>query len=358
MRIYRPVILFFLILTGCDNPQPPAPPPRPALVAVVGSRPTAGAMSLVGEVVPRYESSQGFRIDGKIIERKAEVGDTVKKGQVVARLDPADTRLNVAAAKADIRAAEASLNLAQAELARYRKLYAQKFISASALDIKEAELKTAHARLSQVKAKSDVLLNQEEYTYLKADRDGIITQIRAEPGQVVETGDVIAQIADKKTLEVLVAVPESEIAQISENEPASIRLWASRERIYTGKAREIAPSADPATRAFNVRVAFLDADEAVKWGMTTRVRFNKPGNSTNNGFLVPSSALTEINGKPGVWVIDADNKAQPREVAAGPFTEHGVSINEGLAAGEKISIAGVHTLVKGQAVKPMLEENP
>ncbi|MBK8815475.1 MAG: efflux RND transporter periplasmic adaptor subunit [Methylococcaceae bacterium] len=358
MKINRLGLLLLSLITGCDKPQPSAPLPRPALVMVVGNQATAHAMSLVGEVRPRYESGQGFRINGKIIARKAEVGDRVKKGQIIVKLDPSDTNLNVASAQANVTAAEASLNLAAAELTRYQKLFAKHFISASALDIKKAELKTAKARLDQEKANAEVAGNQTEYTNLIADRDGILTQIRAEPGQVVEAGEVIAQIADTKLLEVLVAVPESKMAEVSLNIPVNIKLWASPEKIYAGKVREIAPSADSSTRAFNVRVTLQDADDAVKLSMTARVRFNSAATSTENNFLIPNSAVTELNGKPSVWVIDADNKAQPREVVAGGFTENGVSVISGLQAGEKIATVGVHTLVKNQAVKPVIEATP
>jgi RND family efflux transporter MFP subunit len=110
--------------------------------------------------------------------------------------------------------------------------------------------------------------------------------------------------------------------------------------------REIAPAADSSTRAFNVRVMIQGADEAVKLGMTAGVKFSAPAVQQAAELLVPTSALTEINGKKLVWVIDADNRAQPREVIAGQFSENGVQIISGLQAGEKIAIAGVHTLIK------------
>ena len=163
-----------LLLAACDKPAPTEAPPRPALVRVVGEKSAASTMALVGEVRPRYESSQGFRIDGKIIERKVEVGSLVKKGQLIARLDSADSHLNVAAAQASVSAAEAESALALAELNRQRQLFAKKFISASALDVREAQYKTANARLAQVKAQAYVSDNQAQYTQLTADRDGVV----------------------------------------------------------------------------------------------------------------------------------------------------------------------------------------
>jgi membrane fusion protein, multidrug efflux system len=346
------------LLAGCDKPELPSSPPRPALVMVVGTPAEEANISLVGEVLPRYESNQGFRIDGKIIERKVDVGATVKKGQVLALLDPADTDLRLSAAQADVRTAEANLTLATAELARYRQLFTKKFVSASALDVKEAELKTAKAGLAQAQAQADVSANQSQYNHLRADRDGVVTMINAEPGQVVQAGEVVVKIADTQAIEVLVAVPESHREEVKLDTEAKIKLWADPKKIYAGRIREIAPSADPTTRTFNVRVALQEPDDTVKLGMTARVRFNPQDELRDIGFLIPSTALTEINGNKTVWVIDTDNKAQPRPVVAGQFGELGVMVTDGLQAGEKIAIAGVHTLVKGQAVKPMVEATP
>ena len=347
-----------LLLTGCDKPAPPEAPPRPALVNVVGERSAASTMALVGEVRPRYESSQGFRIDGKIIERKVEVGSLVKKGQLIARLDPADSHLNVAAAQATVTAAEAESALALAELNRQRQLYAKKFISASALDVREAQYKTANARLAQVKAQAYVSDNQAQYTQLTADRDGVVTYIHAEPGQVIESGEVIVKVADTRSIDVLVAVPESRMAEVKLNAPVTIRLWSDREKSYTGVVREMSPAAESATRVFNVRVTVTQPDAALKLGITAGVKFTLGDSQSAAGYLIPSKALTEINGKTLVWVVDANNKVQPRSVVAGPFREDGVLITEGLQAGEKIAIAGVHTLVKDQLVKPVIEAAP
>lgn len=360
MKIRLSLLVFLVLLAGCDKPVESIPKPRPTLTMVIGESAVSSAMVLVGEVRPRYEASQGFRISGKIMERKVDVGAQVKKGQVLARLDAADTNLNAAAAMADVHAAEASHALAVAELERQRQLFEKKFISASALDLREAELKTSGARLAQVKAQASVSGNQTHYTSLTADRDGVVTMIRAEPGQVVQAGEAVVQIANLKETEVLVAVPESRMAEVKLNAPVIIKMWANPQKAYKGLVREIAPEADSATRAFNVRVSVTDADEMVKLGMTAGVKFSQQDSQEppKPKLLIPLAALTEINGKKLVWVIDTNNKAQPRAVAAGEFSEDGVLIASGLQAGERIAIAGVHTLVKGLTVKPVSEAMP
>lgn len=364
------LILLGLLLVGCKKPAEVLAPPRPALVVVAGEMTLNEAMVLVGEVKSRYESNLAFRINGKIIERKVDVGQQVKKGQIIARLDAADTNLTAAAAQADVRAAEANHSLAQAELERQRSLYNKKFISASALDLREAELKTSAARLQQVKAQAAVSNNQSRYTALIADRDGVVTQIRAEPGQVVLAGEAIAQIVDSQKVEVLVAVPESRMANLKLDDAVTIKLWANQEnaqenntqdksgqKTYSGKVREIAPAANSATRAFDVRVAVIDADDAIKFGMTAGVSFAEKNASEN--IVIPSTALTKLNGKNSVWVIDNLNNqigiAHSRAVTAGQYTEDGVKITSGLRVGELVAIAGVHTLINGQKVKPVQE---
>lgn len=350
------LLFLALILQACEKPVEPLHPPRPALVTIVGKTAMSKAMVLVGEVKSRYESNQSFRIKGKIVERKVEVGSLVKKGQVLVRLDATDANLSAQAAVADVRSAEASYELAKAEVERQRKLVEKKFISQSALDIREAELKTSAARLQQVKAQAAVSGNQSRYTALVADRDGVITQIHAEPGQVVDTGEMVAQIVDTKLIEVLVAVPESRMAKLKVGDKVAIKLWADREKTYMGTVREIAPAASSTTRAFDVRVAFVDADDVVKLGMTAGVRF---ADVETADMIIPTNALTQINGKNSVWVIDKNGIASPREVITGQFTEDGVPVISGLQAGEMVAIAGVHTLIKGQKVQPLFDKiNP
>ena len=347
--------LVSLLLSACEKPVEPPLPPRPALVTIVGSANTNSSMVLVGEVKSRYETNLAFRIAGKIIERKVEVGSVVKKGQVLARLDASDTSLNASAALADVRAAEANRALAQSEVERQRLLVDKKFISQSSLDKYEAQLKTADARVNQAKALLATSSNQSRYTALVADRDGVITQIQAEPGQVVAVGAMVAKLVDTQQIEVLVAVPESRMNDLKVGDAVKIKLWADQQKIYQGKVREIAPAANSATRAFDVRVSILEADDAVKLGMTAGVNFGK---TETNEMIIPATALTQVDGKTSVWVINKEGIANPQVVTAGQYGEAGVVISSGLQGGEMLAIAGVHTLVKGQKVRPQVEAAP
>lgn len=344
-----------MLLQACHQAEDQPVPPRPALVIVAGE---AGAedsalLALVGEVKSRYESNQSFRVAGKITARKAEVGDIVKKGQVLASIDATDNQLSAQAAKADIQVAQANYALAKSDVERQRLLLAKKFISQSALDSEEAKLKTAAARVKQAQAQAAVANNQSRYTTLTADRNGIITMINAEPGQVVKAGEMVVQIVDMQQIEVQAAVPESRMNEVKVNDLVEVRLWADEEKSYKGKVREITPAASEATRAFDMRVAIIDADARVRLGMTAGVVF---GIKTAQKITLPSSAVTQYEGQNIVWVIDDKGIAKQREVETGPFTEKGIVIHKGLAAGEMVAIAGVHTLVQGQQVKPTIQK--
>ncbi|MDD5277175.1 MAG: efflux RND transporter periplasmic adaptor subunit [Methylovulum sp.] len=349
-------LLALPFLVACDKPMETQTPPRPVLVMKVTDSATDTAMSLVGIVQPRYESAQGFRIAGKITGRRVETGAKVSKGQVIARLDATDSQLNAAAASAEVASAQANHALAIAEVARQRQLFAKKFISASALDIREAELKASSARLAKAKAQANISGNQTQYTTLSADRDGVVSFIQAEPGQVVEAGNIIVKIADTRTVDVLVAVPESRMAEVKRQAPVYLKMWADQRKFYTGVVREIAPEADPATRTFNVRITLQNADAAVRLGMTAGVKFQAPDTENPSALLIPSRAVTAGNGKSQVWVISADHHAQVRDVETGAFREDGVVVRSGLNTGETIAIAGVHTLTQNQLVRPVMEE--
>lgn len=346
----RTLTIAMILLAACETSPPPVTPPRPALVITVGSRTTAAPILLVGEIRPRFESAQGFRIPGKIISRHVEVGTSVHQGQLLVKLDNRDTSLSAQAAEAEVRVAEAEQALASAELARYQQLQTRKFVSEQSVDIKEAQFKTTTAKVNQARRRAEVSDNQTGYTELKAERGGIVTGIHAEPGQVTSAGDVIVRIAVPDTLEAVIAVPESRMNGITVGTAAQVSLWSDPSRIYAGHVREVAPAADSVTRTFQVRVALSGGDKDLRMGMTAGVKFSA---SDDQDWLLPLPAVTQRNGQSTVWVVDSHNQeVHPRVVQTGMFREDGVIIRDGLNEGDQVVVAGVQTLVDGQIVRP------
>jgi RND family efflux transporter MFP subunit len=338
------------IMLGCEKPAEQPAAPRPALVMKIENTDNAQANGFVGEIKARYESSQGFRVGGKINARLVEVGASVKKGQVLARLDSTDANLAVQANQANIAAAEAELSLAQANLERQRLLKDKKFISSAALDQFETANIAAQARLQQAKAQTQVSGNQSRYATLTADRNGIVTMIRAEPGQVVEAGEVVAQIIDPSRLEVQIPVPESRIAQFKQGAQAYMRLWVNREPKYMVSIREIAPSADAITRTFLVKADILAIDEALHPGMTATLFLQQ---TKGVAMRIPSTAISAENNNAFVWVVDANQRVHRQPVVIESYREDGVVLKSGLETGAKIVVVGVQALVEGQEIRPI-----
>ena len=342
-------IALILAATGCAKHAVAPDPIRPVLSQKAVATKTADQTAYSGEVRARYETDLGFRIGGKVIERKVDVGAEVKKGDLLARLDPADARLNADAARAQVAAAEAEFNFASSELTRYKVLLDKGFIGESAFEAKQNTFNSARAKFAAARSQAAVNINQSAYTSLYADQDGVITSITGEVGQVVAAGQAVMRLARPEEMEVVINVAESKIAELQKAQQVLVRLWAQPDKIFRGKVREIAPNADATTRTFSVKVSILKPGPDVKLGMTANVL---AGGSDTEAVLLPLTAIYSQNGKAGVWVVDPQtSKVALRNVEVGQYREDGVTILSGLKAGENIVTAGVHKLIPGQTVR-------
>ena len=341
-----------LVAPGCTKREPPPEVIRPVQLAPVVVGAMAATAVFAGEVKPRHETDLAFRIGGKIVERRVDVGAAVKKGQVLARLDPADVSLQAQAAEAAVAAARTESDFARAELERYQGLYRQKFVSESALDQKRNAMLSAGARLQQAQATLAVNRNQTAYATLVAPEDGVVTGVSAEAGQVVASAQTVMKLARTDEREVAISVPENRIGELEAAQRINVALLATPSRVFTGRVREVSPTVDPATRTFAVRVAVPDGDATLGWGMSANVVAVTAGKGQNA--LVPSTAIYhESDGRPAVWVYDSSARnVTLRVVELGPYREDGVVITRGLNDGEWIVAAGVNKLQAGQTVKP------
>ncbi len=333
-----------VLLVACNKEAAaPAKVERPALTVVVGAQAADSGNIYSGEVHARYETVLGFRIGGKIVERLVDAGALVGKGQVLARLDAADTGLQESEAAARYRQVEEDLK-------RYRELRAQGFVSQSALDAKETELKAATAQVGLAR-------NQAAYTSLMSDRDGVVSATLAEVGQVVSAGQPVVRVAQEGAREVLISIPESRFASTKVGALAEIELGAADGGVATvlrGHVREISPAADSASRTYPARVAFDAVHAKVALGMTARVRLSPSGKEDGKkeaGFLLPLSAIFQQGDKAAVWIVAADRSVSLHPVVVTAYRDDGALVANGIAAGERIVVAGVHKLTAGEKVK-------
>jgi membrane fusion protein, multidrug efflux system len=339
---FAPLFLLPLLLAACSEAPPPPAAPKLVRTVKVGAGDTAldGIdRAYSGEVRARIETTLGFRVAGKLIERRVDVGTVVKAGQVLARLDPADAGLQVTQA-------EAQLSLAAADLARYRDLKARNFISASALDARETAFKAAEAQAALAK-------NQSSYTTLVADRAGVIGQVLAEPGQVVSAGQAVFRLAPDGEREIAIALPEGELGNFKPGQAAEVTFWAASgpaAQPLAGRLREVSPVADPVTRTFAARVSLKDADPLLPLGMTATVRFPTAAAGATR-LIVPLTAIFQQGNQPAVWIVGADATVKLQPVSVSAYTDSGAMVTSGLAGGEQLVAAGVNLLTAGEKVR-------
>ena len=324
------------------------PSPRPVLVYEVKTSSVGGGSTYAGEVKARLETALSFRLAGKLIERKVDVGATVRAGQVLARIDRADPALAAQAALSQQAAIAAEVDLARAEVQRFESLRGKNFVSQSALDARLSSLKAAENRWAAARSQAEVAGHQANYTDLLAETSGVVLAVLAEVGQVVSAGQPILRLAGNSEKEIAISVAENRVGELSSAREFSVRLWADSERSYRGKLREVSPQADPVTRTYAARIALIDADAEVRLGMTATVALVGKSEAT---ILVPTSSVVQKDGQAAVWVLGEGGVITLRKVNVVAWREDGAQLKEGLRIGERIVAAGGHKLMPGEKVR-------
>lgn len=338
-----------LLLAACSAETAPAPKAeRPVQVQKVAYQAEDAARDFVGVVRARYETDLGFRVAGKMVTRLVNVGDRVHAGDVVARLDPEDLRLQVESAEAELAAANTNLAQTSSDYERYETLKSRGYASIADFDRKTAAKGEAESRLARAKRSLELARNQLDYAELKAVADGVITATLAEPGQVVALGQPVVKLAHRGEKEAVVALPENWLAKAREAK-ASVTLWSENGRHYAARLRELSPQADQATRTYAARFTILDPDDSVALGMTATVTL-KPAGETMVA-KVPLSAVLSRGSGASVYVVNAGGELTLRPVTVASFNEDDALITGGITAGEKIVTLGVQKLEPGLKVR-------
>ena len=341
------------LLAACSPAPQPEEPVRAVRVITVSPDAFSSTHEYAGEVRAKVESRLGFRVGGKIIKRQAELGQRVKVGQVLAQLDPQDYKLAADAARAQLQAAATNRDLAASDFKRYKELKDQNFISGAELERRETTLKAAQAQFEQAQSQLAVQGNQASYASLVADVAGVITSIDADPGQVVAAGTPVVRIAADGPRDVVFAVPEDKVMLIKPGMPVMVRGWAQDGQL-AAKVREVAASADPITRTYQVKVAFDAKDAAPPLGATVYV---VPQGTVGGGaqglqvIKLPTSALRQEGKASAVWVLDkASMTVRSQTVQIATADGNDAVIAAGLQPGMLVVSAGVHVLSPGQKV--------
>src|ERR1700675_431772 len=341
--------LLAVTLAGCnDQVVEKVAPSRPVLVATVHYESESPERSFVGTVKPRIETDMGFRVPGKVARRLVEVGQTVDVGQPLATLDEVDLKLQAEQAEAEFRAATGVLAQAGAAEQRAKDLRGKGWATDAQLDQAKAAADEARARLNRAERSVELTKNSLSYATLVADTRGVVTATLVDPGQVVASGQTAIRVARFAEKEAVVAIPETLVGRAKDG-TATVTLWSDANRKYAAKLREIAPSADPATRTYLAKFSLPDAGDNVSLGMTATLTLADP--VTERVARVPLSALFSQGGDPSLYIVDDKGEVALKPVFVKSYESNCVVISGGVDDGAKVVALGVQKLDPTQKVR-------
>ncbi|MCG5073659.1 efflux RND transporter periplasmic adaptor subunit [Paraburkholderia sp. RG36] len=362
-------------LAACGKTPETAPSPRPVVSMTVHPDGNVPSASWPGTVQARYTTPLSFRVNGKIVERSARLGDTVKPGQVLARLDPADYDKNAASAQAQYDAAQHRFAFAKQQFDRDTAQAQADLIARAQLEQTQDAYASAVAQRDQAKQQLALAQDQRRYTQLVADHAGVITAENADTGQNVQAGQPVYQLAWAGDVDVASDLPENAIGALHIGDTAQVTLPALPGRHYTARVRELAAAADPQSRTWRVKLTLEQPDADARLGMTANVALMAnaaSASSATNGtnatnaaqadggtFTIPATALFHDGNAPALWIVQgADNVLQLRRVSVSRYDARTITVTQGLKDGERVVLQGVHTVTAGEKVRPVAPLHP
>jgi len=352
-RVALLAIPFTLLLSACSKPAPVAEAPREVVVLQAQERGSTRPLHLPAEVQSRYVTSLSFRVAGQLVERRVHLGDAVRKGQVLARLDPSDADQNAASARAELDSARQHLDAAQKQLQRDTAQAAEQLISAQQLEQSQDAHAAALSQFKAAQARASVAGNQRDYTTLVAQHDGVISAEQANTGDVLSPGQPVYSLAWSGAVDVVTDVADRQLAGLQPGAAAEVTLAALPGKTYKGRVREVSPAADPQSRTFRIKVTLEQPDTSVRLGMTGEVKITPADTAQGQVLLLPATALFHQGGKPAVWIVGNEGKLELRAVTVAAYGERSISLSQGVATQDKVVVQGVHTLTVGEKVKPV-----
>jgi RND family efflux transporter MFP subunit len=342
-----------LLLMACSEPPAPAAIVKPVFVTTVTPAKSAQSRSFTSVIRARVETELGFRTGGKVIERLVEVGGSVRAGQVLARLDPADYQLAVKAAADQVQAASVDAQQAASDEARFRRLLADGSVGAADHERQKARAEVAAARRDQANRQLELARNREAYATLVAPYAGVVTTLRFERGQVVAEGQPVLSLARDGEREIVAELPEDWVGR-ARSVVATAAPWNDPKTQVRLVLRELSPQASVQGRTYRARYSAApesrEAVAALPLGSTMQLTLSAPQAGPATAVL-PVSALVKGSGPAGVWTVNAKGSGlmfTPVQVVA--IDDATVQVT-GLPTGSKVVSVGAQKLDAGTAVR-------
>jgi len=320
----------------------------PIVRLATAARVTGSERGFTGVVAARVQSNLGFRVAGKIVERLVNVGQAVKAGQPLMRIDETDLRLGLTAKRNAVAAARASVVQLGADERRYAELVSKGWASRQRYEQAKAASDTAEAQLAAAEAEARVAENEATYSVLVADANGTVVETLGEPGQVVSAGQTVVRLAQAGPREAVVALPETIRPAIGSVAEASV--YGSDGRRYAAHLRQLSDSADAQTRTRYV----LDGEAAAApLGATVTIRLASQTGQPE--VQVPLGAVLDDGRKTGVWVFDSGTSTVRFRPVNLVRVSGETAVISGLSSGDPIVSLGAHLLQEGAHVRTASE---
>ncbi|WP_411691431.1 efflux RND transporter periplasmic adaptor subunit [Acinetobacter gandensis] len=347
------IIVCSVTLWGCSKDKAQTEQEVPFVMVTQPSASHFEQKSYAGDVQARQQTALAFRVSGQITERYVEVGDKVRVGQVLAKLDVKDAQLQLNAAQAQLESARSAAQIAEDELKRFKQLLPVNAVSRSQYDAVDNQYKAAQSNLKQAQSNYDVSRNQTGYNQLIANKNGVITERNIEIGQVISAGQPAYQLAIAGEREVVIGVPEQAVTDIKAGQDAWVTLWSKPQEKFAAYVREISPAADQ-SRTYSVKVALREGNSAIQLGQSARVFLNK---AQHNVIQVPLSSVSASGQQAYVMVVNADHTVRKVPVTLGEYGRETVPVLSGLNPNDYVVVGGVHLLREKQKINPVDREN-
>lgn len=338
-----------LLLAACDNEAEEIVEVRPRPVLYTILEPQAlTEQGFAGSVEPRYSADLAFRVLGNLTSKTVNVGDLIKRGEVVATIDPVALDLNIQSARANLASAQAQYASAAASEERNAQLLKSQNISQANYDSVRQARDSAAASLQKAQSDYRKAQDQREFAQLKSDFDGVVSAVYAEVGQVVSAGQPILKVAHSDIRDVVVDVPDHMNDLLQHNTKFHVVLQADPQVQGVALVREVAPQADTHTRSRRLRLALETTASDFRLGATVRVI---PQSARDVVIVIPESAILERERRYFVWIINPQSEAVSLlPISIVEKTKTGVLVND-LKAGSMVVTAGIHQLNEGQKVR-------
>jgi RND family efflux transporter MFP subunit len=295
------------------------------------------------------EVALAFRISGRLLESSGKLGDRVKPGQVMARLESQNELNTLRQAQAGLAAAQGQLTQARNHFERQETLLAQGWTTRANFDVATQAQQTAQSQVDAAEAQLKTAHDLVGFTELKADAPGVITATGPSGGEVVQAGQMIVRLARQDGRDAIFDVPAQVIRSAPSDSQITVSLTDDPAVTAQGRVREVAAQANPATRTFEVKVGLTDPPPAMRLGATVTGRLE-----TNAVPIIeiPATALTRSNQQPAVWIVDPSSRTVSiRNIDVLRFEQANVVVSQGLDAGEVVVTAGVQALHPGQKIR-------